>query len=113
MNLKLESKTAGGVTVVHCAGRITFGDEAAALRTTLKHILSTSKKVVLDLSEVNYIDSVGLGTLVGVYSSARAGGADIKLTGLSQRVRDVLQITKLVTVFEVYDSEQKALAAFR
>jgi anti-sigma B factor antagonist len=62
--------------------------------------------------EVNYIDSGGLGTLVGVYSSARAAGADIKLTGLSQRVRDVLQITKLVTVFEVYDSEQKALAAF-
>ena len=60
----------------------------------------------------DYIDSSGLGTLVGVYSSARASGADIKLTGLGQRLRDVLQITKLVTVFEVYDTEQEALASF-
>ncbi len=112
MALKMDSKTVGGVTLVHCAGRIVFGDEASALRSTLKDILSASKKIVLDLSEVSYIDSGGLGTLVGVYSSARAAGADIKLTGLGQRVRDVLQITKLVTVFEVYDSEQKALAAF-
>jgi anti-sigma B factor antagonist len=94
-------------------GRIVFGDEAAALRSTLKSILSTNKQILLDLSEVSYIDSGGLGTLVGVYSTARAAGADIKLTGLGPRVRDVLQITKLVTVFEVYESEQKALAAFR
>lgn len=112
MPLKMESKTVGGVTVVHCSGRIVFGDEAAALRSTLKNILSASKNILLDLSDVSYIDSGGLGTLVGVYSSARAAGADIKLTGLGQRVRDVLQITKLVTVFEVYDSQQKALAAF-
>jgi anti-sigma B factor antagonist len=112
MLLKMESKTVSGVTVVRCIGRIIFGDEAAALRSTLKNILSTSKKILLDLSDVSYIDSGGLGTLVGVYSSARAAGADIKLTGLGQRVRDVLQITKLVSVFEVYDSEQKALAAF-
>lgn len=113
MNLKMETKTVDGVTVVSCMGRIVFGDEAAALRAELKSILSTSKKVILNLSEVSYIDSGGLGTLVGVFSTARAGGADIKLAGLGQRVRDVLQITKLVTVFEVYDNEQKALAAFR
>jgi anti-sigma B factor antagonist len=113
MNLKMDSRTVEGVTVVSCMGRIVFGDEAAALRAELKNILSTSKKVILNLSDVSYIDSGGLGTLVGVYSSARAAGADIKLAGLGQRVRDVLQITKLVTVFEVYDSEQKALAAFR
>ena len=112
MPLKMESKTVGGVTVVRCIGRIVFGDEAAALRSTLKNILTTNKKILLDLSEVSYIDSGGLGTLVGVYSSARSAGAEIKLSGLGQRVRDVLQITKLVTVFEVYDSEQKALAAF-
>jgi anti-sigma B factor antagonist len=83
------------------------------LRNELKKVLETNKKIVLNLASVTYIDSGGLGTLVGVYSSARAAGADIKLTGLGQRVRDVLQITKLVTVFEVYDSEQKALAAFK
>jgi anti-sigma B factor antagonist len=113
MNLKIDTRTTEGVTVVACAGRIVFGDEASALRAELKKILSTSKKIVLDLSEVTYIDSGGLGTLVGVYSSARGAGADIKLAGLGQRVRDVLQITKLVTVFEVYDNEQKARAAFR
>jgi anti-sigma B factor antagonist len=113
MNLKIDTRTTEGVTVVACAGRIVFGDEASALRAELKKILNTSKKIVLDLSEVTYIDSGGLGTLVGVYSSARGAGADIKLAGLGQRVRDVLQITKLVTVFEVYDNEQKARAAFR
>ena len=113
MSLKIDSKTTGGVTDVHCAGRIVFGDEASSLRAELKKVLTNSKKVVLNLADVTYIDSGGLGTLVGVYSSARAAGADIKLAGLGQRVRDVLQITKLVTVFEVYDSEQKALAAFR
>ncbi len=113
MNLKIDTKVADGVTVVHCSGRIVFGDEASALRNELKKVLASSKKIVLNLSDVSYIDSGGLGTLVGVYSSARAAGADIKLSGLGQRVRDVLQITKLVTVFEVYDSEQKALAAFR
>lgn len=113
MNLKIDTKTTEGITVVACAGRIVFGDEASALRSELKKILNTSKKIVLDLSEVSYIDSGGLGTLVGVYSSARSGGADIKLAGLGQRVRDVLQITKLVTVFEVYDNEQKARTAFR
>lgn len=113
MTLKMDTKTTDGITVVSCAGRIVFGDEAAALRAKLKSILAENKKVILNLSDVNYIDSGGLGTLVGVYSSARASGADIKLAGLGQRVRDVLQITKLVTVFEVYDTEQKALAAFR
>jgi anti-sigma B factor antagonist len=68
--------------------------------------------VVLNLSGVSYIDSGGLGTLVGVYSSARAAGADIKLAGLTQRVQDVMQVTKLVTVFEVYDTEKDALNAF-
>src|SRR5581483_4166306 len=112
MNLKMDTKVVEGVSVVHCSGRIVFGDEAAFLRTKLKEILTGSKKVVLDLSDISYIDSGGLGILVGSYSTARSAGADIKLAGLGQRVRDVLQITKLVIVFEVYDSEQKALAAF-
>jgi anti-sigma B factor antagonist len=98
--------------VVTCHGRIVLGEEAAGLRDTLKKVLTTSRQVVLNLAGVDYIDSSGLGTLVGVYSSARAAGADIKLTGVGQRLRDVLQITKLVTVFEVYDTEQEALASF-
>jgi anti-sigma B factor antagonist len=113
MTLKTDTHMQGGVTVVSCSGRITFGDEAMALRESLKKILAESRQVVLNLSGVSYIDSGGLGTLVGVYSSARAAGADIKLTGLGQRLRDVLQITKLVTVFEVYETEQQAVDAFK
>src|SRR6266581_3289732 len=90
-----------------------FGEEATSLRETLKKVLSSNRHIVLNLAGVTYVDSGGLGTLVGVYSSARAGVADIKLTGLGQRLRDVLQITKLATVFEVYDSEQQAIAAFQ
>jgi anti-sigma B factor antagonist len=113
MTLKMDTRMVEGVTVVSCHGRIVFGEEASALRETLKRLLTSTRQVVLNLTDVNYIDSGGLGTLVGVYSSARAAGADIKLTGLGQRLRDVLQITKLVTVFEVYDSEPQAVAAFR
>jgi anti-sigma B factor antagonist len=113
MNLKIDTRQVDGVTVVSCAGRIVFGDEATALRDNLKRILSSSRQIVLNLAGVTYIDSGGLGTLVGVYSSARTTGADIKLTGLGQRIRDVLQITKLVTVFEAYDNEQQAVAAFK
>ena len=113
MTLKMESHTTEGVTIVTCHGRIVFGEEATELRETLKKLLATTRKLILNLSGVSYIDSGGLGTLVGVYSSARSSGADIKLTGLGQRLRDVLQITKLVTVFEVYDTEQQAIAAFK
>jgi anti-sigma B factor antagonist len=113
MNLKIETRETNGVTVVSCTGRVVFGEEATALRDSLKKILASSRQIVLNLSGVSYIDSGGLGTLVGVYSSARSAGADIKLTGLGQRIRDVLQITKLVTVFEAYDNEQQAIEAFR
>jgi len=112
MTLKIETRQADGVSIMSCQGRIVFGEEAAALRENLKQVLSSTRQVVLNLAGVSYIDSGGLGTLVGVYSSARAAGAEIKLTGLGQRLRDVLQITKLVTVFEVYDSEQEAIATF-
>jgi anti-sigma B factor antagonist len=113
MTLKTETRVVEGVTVVSCSGRIVFGEEANALRDTLKKLLAGTKQIVLNLGGVSYIDSGGLGTLVGVYSSARASGADIKLTGLGQRLRDVLAITKLATVFEVYDTEQQAIAAFK
>jgi len=109
----MDVRVLDGVRVVSCPGRIIFGDEANALRDSVKKLLSSTKQLVLNLSGVSYIDSGGLGTMVGVYSSARASGADIKLTGLGQRLRDVLAITKLATVFEVYDTEQQAIAAFK
>ncbi|MBS1849738.1 MAG: STAS domain-containing protein [Acidobacteria bacterium] len=113
MSLKLDTRVVDGVTVVSGQGRIVFGEESTALRGTLKDLLTSTRQIVLNLSGVSYIDSGGLGMLVGAYSSARSAGADIKLAGLGQRLRDVLQITKLVTVFEVYDSEAQAIAAYR
>ncbi|SRR6266496_1915251 len=113
MTLKIDTRVEDGVTIVSCSGRIMFGEEATALRESLKKVLAASHKIVLNLSAVTYIDSGGLGTLVGAYSSARAAGADIKLTGLGQRLRDVLQVTKLVTVFEVHENEQQAIDAFK
>jgi anti-sigma B factor antagonist len=111
MDLKIEKRLVDGVTIVSCQGRIMFGDEATALRDFLKEALAETPRMVLNLAGVTYIDSGGLGTLVGVYSSARGAGADIKLTGLGQRLRDVLQITKLATVFQVFNTDQEALAA--
>jgi anti-sigma B factor antagonist len=113
MTLKMDTLLADGVTIVACSGRIVFGEESSGLRESLKKLLTTTKRIILNLSGVSYIDSGGLGTLVGVYSSARAAGADIKLTGLGPRLRDVLAITKLATVFEVYDTDQQAIAAYK
>jgi anti-sigma B factor antagonist len=113
MSLKFETRQVDGVTIVACIGRIVFGDEATALRDTLKSLLGSTRHIVLNFSGVSYIDSGGLGSLVGVYCSARSAGADIKLAGLGQRSRDLLQLTKLITVFEAYDTDQQAIASFQ
>jgi len=112
MALKISSKTVNGVMVVYCSGRIVFGDETASLRETVKNLLGENLQVVLNLGGVSYIDSGGLGTLVGLYTSAKAAGGNVKLANLTQRVRDQLVLTKLVTVFEFYDSEELAVASF-
>lgn len=112
MALKINVKESGDVTIVYCNGRIVFGDEANALRDKVKELLGGKKHIVLNLGGVSYIDSGGLGTLVGLYTSARGTQADIKLANLTQRVRDQLQITKLVTVFESYESEEAAVRSF-
>jgi len=112
MALKISTRDVGGVTVVSCSGRIVFGEEAADLREVVKSLLQRAKQIVIDLGGVSYIDSGGLGTLVGLYTSARNVGSEIKLANLTQRVHDQLQITKLITVFDCYPSEQAALNAF-
>jgi anti-sigma B factor antagonist len=112
MALKISTRDVGGVTVVSCSGRIVFGEEAADLRELVKGLLQRVKQIVIDLGGVSYIDSGGLGTLVGLYTSARNVGGEIKLANLTQRVHDQLQITKLITVFDCYDSEQTAVNAF-
>jgi anti-sigma B factor antagonist len=113
MMLKTSTRLLDGIVVLDCSGRIVFGEEATTLRDTVKQLLTETKQVVLNLAEVTYIDSGGLGTLVSLYTSARSGGANIKLANLTERVGDLLQVTKLLTVFEVYDGEDKAVRAFR
>ena len=113
MQLKLTVRTKDDIVVVDCAGRIVFGEESADLRDTVKMVITQSKRIVLNLSGVTYIDSGGLGTLVALYTTARNSGGSIKLANLTPRVGDLLQVTKLVTVFDVYDSEEKAIESFQ
>jgi len=102
-----------GVIVVYLSGAIFFGEESASLRVLVKASLNKSHQIVLDLGDVTYIDSGGLGTLVGLYASARKVGGDIKLARLGRRAKEVLQITKLVTLFEVFDKAEDAIASFK
>lgn len=114
MQLKLTNRTVDGILAIECNGRIVFGDESSLLRDDVKKaIASGAKRIVLNLAEVNYIDSGGLGTLVALHTTAHNAGGAIKLANLTRRVGDLLQVTKLLTVFEVYSSEYAALEAFR
>ena len=113
MQLNLATQTKDGVLVVHCSGRIVFGEEAVLLRDTVKEAVTQNNRIVLDLAEVNYIDSGGLGTLVALRTTAINAGGTVKLASLTRRVDDLLQITKLATVFDVYDSEEEAVESFR
>jgi anti-sigma B factor antagonist len=112
VQLKISNRTIDGILVLDCHGRIVFGEESAALSDTVKKLLNENNRIVLNLGGVNYIDSGGLGTLVALYTTAHKAGGAIKLANLTQRVGDLLQVTKLVTVFDVYESEEKAAQAF-
>jgi anti-sigma B factor antagonist len=112
MQLKLSNRVVKGVTVVDCNGRIVFGEESALLRDTVKKLIGENSQIILNLAGISYIDSGGLGTLVALYTTAHNAGGAVKLANLTQRVGDLLQVTKLLTVFEVHDSEEKAIQSF-
>src|SRR6202020_3313835 len=99
--------------VMECSGRIVFGEESSLLREQVKKAVPENKRIILNLGEVNYIDSGGLGTLVALHTTAHNAGGTIKLVSLTKRVGDLMQVTKLLTVFEVNGSEYEALEAFR
>ncbi len=113
MQLRITTRTKDGVLVVDCIGRIVFGEESSLLRETVRQAVTENNRIVLNLGEVNYIDSGGLGTLVALRITAQNAGGTIKLTNLTKRVGDVLQVTKLLTVFDVYNSEAEAIESFR
>jgi anti-sigma B factor antagonist len=112
MQLKLSNRIVDGVYIVDCNGRIVFGEEASAIREFVKTALAQHKQIVLNLKNTSYIDSGGLGTMVGLYTSAHAAGGNVKLAQLTDRVGQLLQVTKLVTVFESYDTEEAAVKSF-
>lgn len=112
MALDARTITKGNVIVVYLSGAILFGEESSSLRSLVRDILNQSNQIVLDLKDVSYIDSGGLGTLVALYASARKVGGEIKLSRLGPRANEVLQITKLMTIFDVFDDVDAAVASF-
>jgi anti-sigma B factor antagonist len=103
----------GDVSVVDVAGRITLGEGSSALRDTLRDMVAKNhKKILLNLGEVSYIDSSGIGELVSGFTSVTNSGGQLKLLGLTKRVKDLLQITKLYTVFDVHEEESTAIRSF-
>jgi anti-sigma B factor antagonist len=111
--LKITDRVVDGVTVEGLAGRIVLGEESNALREKVKALLAAGqKKIVLNMAEVTYIDSSGLGTMVALHTSARAQGASMKISNLGAKFQEILQVTKLVTVFDAYPTEAAAVGSF-
>jgi anti-sigma B factor antagonist len=111
--MKASSRQVNGVTIVDLSGRITLGEGSVILRDTVRELLGKGqKKILLNLGDVTYIDSSGIGELVSAYTSVRNQQGDLKLLKLTKKVHDLLQITKLYTVFDVKDDEADAVASF-
>ena len=114
MALKMTNREVDGVAVVELEGRIVLGEESNALRERVKSLLAANrKKIVLNMDNVTYIDSAGLGTLVATHHSAKSQSASLRLSNLGSKFQEVLQVTKLLTVFEVFDSEAAAIQSFK
>lgn len=111
MAFSIKTREINHITVMDCTGRLVFGDEALYLRERAKELLKTNKVLVLNLAGVTYIDSGGLGVLVGLLTSARAAGGDLKLSSPNARAREVLTITHLDSVFDIHSSADKAAAS--
>ena len=113
MSMKASTREIDGVTIVDLSGRITLGEGSVVLRDVVKDLLSKGKKKILvNLADVNYIDSSGIGEMVSAFTTVRNQGGELKLLNLTKKVHDLLQITKLYTVFDVKDDETAAIKAF-
>ena len=111
--MKASTRQVNGVTIVDLSGRITLGEGSVILRDTVRDLLGKGhKKILLNLGDVSYIDSSGIGELVSAYTTVRNQGGDLRLLNLTKKVHDLLQITKLYTVFDVKDDETTAVRAF-
>ena len=113
MKMTASTRLVDGVTIVDLSGRIVLGDGSAGLRDLVRDLAREgTKKILLNLGNVDYIDSSGLGELVCAFTSMRNQGGEVKLLNLTKKIQDLLAITKLLTVFEVYDSEDEATRSF-
>jgi anti-sigma B factor antagonist len=113
MSLKLNTRHVDGVVVVDVSGRITLGEGSSEIRDAIRELVAAgNKKILLNLGDVSYIDSSGIGELVAGFTSASNAGGTLKLLSLTKRVKDLLQITKLYTVFDVHEDESHAVRSF-
>jgi anti-sigma B factor antagonist len=111
--MKIEARTVGDVHILDCSGKITLGEGTMAVRNAVRETLKAGgKKIVLNLGDVNYIDSSGIGELVSSFTTVSNQGGALKLLNLTKKIQELLAITKLLTVFQVFNSEQEALASF-
>ena len=114
MSIKASTRLVDGVTIVDLSGRITLGEASSTLRETVRDLISKGQKnILLNLGDVTYIDSSGIGELVSAYTTVRNQGGELKLLNLTKKVHDLLQITKLYTVFDVRDDEAGAIRSFK
>ena len=113
MSMRINTREVQGVTILDISGRITLGDETGTLRDAVRDLLSKGvKKIVLNLADVSYIDSTGVGELVGSLMTVRNAGGDLKLMNLSEKVKDVVHVTKLYTIFDIKEDEFTAVKSF-
>ncbi len=112
MSLSLTTRTIGDVTVIDASGRITLGDATGQLRDVVQKEAEKNSKIVLNLGDISYIDSAGLGEMLGCFTSVKNRGGDLKLLNVQKRIKDLLQITRLYTIFETFDDEAAAVASF-
>jgi anti-sigma B factor antagonist len=112
MNLQIQPRTLGDVNILDCSGKLIFGDETSYLRDMVKESLKTSRHLVLNLSKVTYVDSSGLGMIVALNASTRSLGGSLKIAGLTARVNDLLQLSRLASAFELYGTAEDAAATF-
>lgn len=112
--LNISERQVGDVTILDMDGKITIGEGSVALRTAIRRLLEEGKKkILLNLAKVGYIDSSGIGELVSSYTAINKENGELKLLNLTQKLQDLLTITKLLTVFDVYESEEEALASYK
>ncbi len=111
--LNISERQAGDVTILDMDGKVTIGEGSVALRTTIRRLLGEDKKkILLNLGGVGYVDSSGIGELVSSFTAVNKEGGQLKLLNLTQKIQDLLAITKLLTVFDVFESEGEALGGY-